>query len=115
MYRRKEDIRTRVIEHAQGGEGHVTFEDWLLPEEAYNHGRVFSKVIIAPHSSIGYHVHHHEFEAYLVLSGEATVVDGEETVILHAGDMNLCKDGDGHSTTNNTDEDLVLLAMIMTA
>ena len=33
------------------------FHDWLLPEEAAHHGRVFSKVVIPAGSSIGYHQH----------------------------------------------------------
>mgnify|MGYP000525174637 CR=1 FL=1 len=73
MIRRKNDVRVRPVENAQGGEGTVTFYDWLLPEEAAGHGRVFSKLVIPPGASIGYHEHEGEFEAYTVLSGEATV------------------------------------------
>lgn len=75
MIRRKEDIRVRPVQNAQGGEGEVTFYDWLLPEEAPGHGRVFSKLVIPSGASIGYHDHHGEFEAFLVLEGEATVND----------------------------------------
>ena len=114
MIRRKEDIRIRPVQNAQGGEGEVTFYDWLLPEEAQGHGRVFSKLVIPPGASIGYHDHHGELEAFLVLEGEATVNDNGEEVVLHPGDMNLCKDGCGHGTKNNGDTDLVMLALIMT-
>ncbi|MCR4717620.1 MAG: cupin domain-containing protein [Lachnospiraceae bacterium] len=113
MIRRKADIRVRNVENAQGGEGTVTFSDWLLPEEAAGHGRTFSTLVIPPGASIGYHEHEGEFEAYLVLSGEATVNDNGEEVTLYEGDMNLCKDGAGHGTKNNTDKDLVLMALIM--
>ena len=113
MIRRKEDIRIRNVKNACGGEGEVSFHDWLLPEEAAGHGRVFSKIVIPPGASIGYHDHHGEFEAYLVVSGEATVNDNGEKVTLHEGDMNLCKDGCGHETVNESDKDLVLMALIM--
>ena len=48
MYRSKDDVRERVVQNAQGGEGRVTFYDWLLPEEAPGHGRVISKLVIQP-------------------------------------------------------------------
>ena len=73
MIKRSSEIRKRDVEHAQGGEGTVTFFDWLLPEEAPGHGRVFSKLVIPPGSSIGYHTHEGEFEAYYVLSGEVSL------------------------------------------
>ena len=115
MVRREEEVRIRSVEKAQGGEGTVTFYDWLLPEEAMGHGKVFSKLVVPPGCSIGYHVHQGTFEAYLVLEGEATVNDNGEEIILKKGDMNLCKEGEGHSTTNNTDKDLVLMALIFNA
>ena len=113
MVRRKQDIRVRTVEKAQGGKGEVIFHDWLLPEEAPGHGRVFSKLVLPPGSSIGYHTHEGEFEAYYVVSGEATVDDNGTKTILHAGDMDLCESGAGHSTENNGTEDLVLMALIM--
>ena len=113
MIRRKEEIRIRPVQNAQGGEGEVVFYDWLLPEEAKGHGRVFSKLVIPPGASIGYHTHEGEFEAYYVLSGEATVDDNGTSLVLREGDMHLCKDGDGHGTKNCSDRDLVLLALIL--
>lgn len=47
MVRRKENVRVREVTHAQNGKGQVFFHDWLLPEEAAHHGRVFSKVVIS--------------------------------------------------------------------
>lgn len=113
MIRRSSEIGERRVQNAQGGEREVIFYDWLLPEEAKGHGRVFSKLIIPPGASIGYHGHKGEFEAFYVLSGEATVNDNGTDVVLRAGDMNLCRDGCGHGTRNNGTEDLVLMALIM--
>ena len=113
MIRKKEEVRVRNVANAQKGKGSVAFHDWLLPEEAKGHGRVFSKVVIGPGCSIGYHQHQKEFEAYYVLEGTALVRDGEEEVILHPGDMNLCPDGCWHGVENVGDTDLVLIALIM--
>lgn len=113
MIRKKEEIRVREVEHAQGGSGKVTFYDWLLPEEAPGHGRLFSKLVIPSGSSIGYHEHYGEWEAFYVLEGQATVDDNGEKVVLSAGDMHMCVNGDGHETRNEGEADLVLLALIM--
>lgn len=115
MVRREEEIRVRPVQNAQGGEGEVLFYDWLLPEEAAGHGRVFSKLVIPPGSSIGYHSHEGEFEAYYVLSGEAVVNDNGEETTLHEGDMHMCVNGAGHGTRNESGQDLVLMALIMKA
>ena len=113
MIRKKEDIRIRKVQNAQGGEGEVTFYDWLLPEEAPGHGRVFSKLVIPPGCSIGYHDHEGEFEAYLVLEDEATVNDNGKEIVIRAGDMHICVNGEGHGTENRSDKNLVLMALIM--
>lgn len=113
MIRRQDEIRIRTIEHAQGGKGSIAFHDWLLPEEAPGHGRVFSKVVIPPGSSIGYHQHNGDFEAFFVASGKGELRDGEVTTILHAGDMTLCREGDWHGIENVGEEDLVLMALIL--
>lgn len=115
MIRTKDEVRIRKVSNAQGGDGDVFFHDWLLPEEAYEHGRVFSKLVIPAGSSIGPHEHHGEFEAFYVLEGTATVTDGDVVVEIHEGDMNLCAEGGRHGVKNNTDKDLVLMALIMKA
>lgn len=113
MIRKQSEVRVRTVNRAQQGKGAVDFHDWLLPEEARGHGRVFSKVVIPPGCSIGYHQHQGEFEAYYILSGEALVRDGEEAVRLYPGDMNLCPDGCWHGIENAGQTDLELIALIM--
>lgn len=115
MIKRKADINIRTVNEAQGGKGKIYFHDWLTKDEACNHGRVFSKLVIPPGSSIGIHQHIGEFEAFYVLSGQAFVTDGDEVIELYPGDMNLCREGDFHGVENRGNEDLVLLALIMTA
>lgn len=118
MIRRKQDIPKREIKNAQGGKGSVYFYDWLPAAEAPGHGRVFSKVVIPAGCSIAPHPHQGEFEAFYVLSGVATVTDGEtaDTAVVETllpGDMNLCRDGCIHGVENRGEEDLELLALIM--
>lgn len=113
MIRQKDEVQIRKVSNAQGGKGDIFFHDWLLAAEAPGHGRVFSKLVIPPGCSIAPHQHNGEFEAFYVLEGTATVTDGEEVISVPAGGMNLCKEGDRHGVENQTEEDLVLLALIM--
>lgn len=113
MIRREEEIRIRKVEGAMGGKGTVIFHDWLLPEEAPGHGRIFSKVIIPSGCSIGYHQHNGEYEGYYILSGEGVLTDNGEKIILKPGDMNLCKDGSYHGIENVSEEDLVMMATVL--
>ncbi len=113
MLRRKEDIRVRRVEHAQGGDGAVCFYDWLLPEDFAGHGRVISKLVIPPNCSIGKHQHDGEFEAFYVIEGQATVDDNGQEIILNPGDMHMCVNGDFHETRNKGEQDLVLMALIL--
>ena len=113
MIRRSDEIKERRVQNARGGDNEVIFYDWMKPEDAKGHGRLFSELVIPPGASIGYHEHSGEFEAFYVISGEATIDDNGKQEVIKAGDMAICKDGEGHSTRNNGSEDLVLIAMIM--
>lgn len=113
MIKRKEELRVRNAAGLQGGKGDLFFTDIVLPEEAQNVGRLFSKLVVPKGSSVGYHTHQGDFEFYYVLSGEATVNHNGEMVTLYPGDMTLCPEGEGHSLENNADEDLVVLAVIL--
>jgi mannose-6-phosphate isomerase-like protein (cupin superfamily) len=117
--RRKHMIKTagqqtvRVGENLRGGEGSVTFHEFLAASEAFGTGRLFSRSVLVPGSSIGAHAHEGEFEVYYVLSGVAEIVDDGRTHHLQAGDMHLCPSGHTHSLKNNTADDLEVLMLIL--
>jgi quercetin dioxygenase-like cupin family protein len=113
MIRQKDEVKIRKVSNAQGGKGDIFFHDWLLPEEAPGHGRVFSRLVIPAGCSIAPHQHNGEFEAFYVIEGTATVTDGGTVTEIPAGGMNLCRSGETHGVENKTDKDLVLMALIM--
>ena len=113
MIRRSDDINERRVLNARGGDKEAVFYDWMTPDEAKGHGRLFSKLVLEPGASIGYHEHSGEFEAFYMISGEATLNDNGVTEVIKAGDMAICRDGEGHSIKNNGSQDAVLIAMIM--
>lgn len=103
----------RVAENLRGGDGAVTFHEFLSAQEAYGTGRLFSRSVLPGGASIGTHSHDGEFEVYYVLSGVADVVDDGKSCQLHAGDMHICPSGHSHSLKNNGDEDLDVLMLIL--
>lgn len=106
----------RVVEHARGGEGTVEFYDIVSAEELYGHGRVYAKTVIKPHSSIGFHVHENETEPYFILEGNGVFVDNDMSrTEVGPGDVCVIEVGQGHAIENNTDEDLVIMALVYNA
>lgn len=113
MYLRKEDMITTERAHARGGEGTIYMTDFLSSEDACGKGRLFSRLLLPPGTSMGMHGHAGEFEVYYFLSGEALVGDGREEIPMHPGDTYLCRDGEEHSLKNAGDTDLELIAVIL--
>ncbi len=113
MIRNKDEVRVREVANAQGGRESVFFHDFLLPEEAEGHGRVFSELVLPPGASIGYHEHKGEFECLYVISGEASFTDGDREFKVYPGGCNICPDGHGHGVENRGEEELHMIALIM--
>ena len=125
MLHKHEDQNTYIRENMRGGEGSIIFEDLLTPEEMYNKGRLYSKLIIKPGASVGFHTHEGEMEAYYVIKGAGEFDDNGEKKTLRAGDLLYTPDGESHSVINTGGldslvgadlsgiEDLELLALIL--
>lgn len=75
---------------------------------------MFAQVTLPPGSSIGFHEHHGNTEAYHILQGEALYDDNKRGIItLKPGDTSFCPDGEGHGIENALpDKDLVFMALI---
>lgn len=106
----------RVAEGVRGGEGTVEFYDIVTAEELNGHGSLYAQVVIKPHSSIGFHVHETNTEPYFILQGKGVFVDSDESrTEVGPGDVCVIEVGQGHAMENNTDEDLVMMALIYNA
>jgi len=113
MVKRKSSYPVEIKENMRGGEGIVTIESLLTPEELYNKGRLYAKITVAPGDSIGYHVHEGEMEAFFIVTGEAEMSDNGETVVLSAGDTILTLSGEGHSVKSIGETQLEMIALIL--
>lgn len=106
----------RVIEHLRGGEGTVEIYDIVTADELNGHGSMYAKTVIKPHSSIGFHVHETNTEPYFILEGRGVFVDNDMSrTEVGPGDVCVIEVGQGHALENNTDEDLIIMALIYNA
>jgi len=68
-------------------------------------------ITLKPHSASLKHYHPEAEESYVMLSGQARVVIDGETQLLNVGDMVAIKSPQVHQIFNDTDQDVVFLAM----
>lgn len=106
--------RVVTVEGLRDGKGSVEIHHFVEKEELLGHGAMFARVIVKPHSSIGWHQHVGNTEPYAILKGEGVFIDndGSKTTV-HAGDVCLIEVGQSHSLENNTDEDLEMIALVI--
>ena len=102
-----------LVEHAAGGEGSLEKYHIVSAEELNGHGKMFAKIVLHPHSSIGWHQHVGNTEPYYILEGKGIFVDndGSRSEVGH-GDVCYIEVGQSHSLENPTDENLVFIALI---
>ena len=115
MIKRKSSYPIQKNENMRGGDGVVVIEHLLTPDELYDKGRLYAKLILDTGCSIGYHVHEGEMESFYIICGEAEVSDNGEIFRVSAGDTVLTKNGDGHSIKNVGVETLEIIAQIIFA
>ena len=75
-----------------------------------------NKIIICaihPNSSIGLHKHENGDDINFVLSGNGEAVCDGQKEILTNGSCHIYKKGSEHSIVNTSDEDLVLLTVVV--
>ena len=105
--------QVRIRENVRGGEGALAFHDFLLAEESYGAGKLFSRTELPAGASIGEHRHDGEFEVYYVLEGMVEVLDGGAWQTLRRGDMHLCASGESHAVRNSSAVEAQILMLIL--
>ena len=105
--------QVRVRENVRGGEGALVFHDFLVTEESFGAGKLFSRTVLPAGTSIGEHRHDGEFEVYYVLEGMVEVLDGGAWQTLRRGDMHLCASGESHAVRNSSADEAQILMLIL--
>ena len=113
MYRKKADMIKEVRERMRDGSGEIEIVHIFKKDELKGKARLFARLILKKNCSIGFHTHDDEEEIYYILSGKGTVEENGKTYDTSAGDAILTGNGAGHSITNQQDEPLEVLAVIL--
>ena len=112
MMFKKSGQQTEVRENMRGGDGSI--ELTALCTELPAHMRLMSTIRVAPGCSIGEHTHENETELYYFISGHATLIDDGVRTEADPGDVMSTASGHSHGVINETDEDIIILACIIT-
>lgn len=112
MIYRKDEHTDELKPQMRGGEGTVKLT--ALADELPNHVRLFSLITVPVAGSIGYHKHENETELFYFIQGTALVSDDGQATQVGAGDVMKTPSGSSHSVENIGDEDVLMLACIVT-
>ena len=111
MFTKASDVAVSERPNMRGGNGTVILEG-LMPELPA-HCRLFSRIVLNPGTSIGYHVHENETELFAFVSGKGRANDNGTWIDVAAGDALSTGSGMGHSVENTGDEPLIIIAAIV--
>lgn len=81
-------------------------------KETMNNCKMYARITILPNSSIGMHEHIEDEEMVYVISGEGLAYINGEYKVIKTGEHHHAKRGNKHSIINNSEEKLVILAII---
>ncbi|MEA4822715.1 MAG: cupin domain-containing protein [Clostridiaceae bacterium] len=112
MIIRTSEQRVETRTAMRGGNGEIALQHLVDGTKTYGKTRMMARLTFPAGASIGKHPHIEEAEAYIILSGEATVTENDVAYKLTAGDAAFTGNGDTHSIENAGSEDLVILAII---
>lgn len=115
MIKRAGTMKVDVFQNRFGGEGEVQMTHLLQGDEFNGKGRLFSRNVILPGASLGYHAHEKDMEAYYILSGEGVVNDNGDEQPVKPGDLVYTAVGQSHSIKNTGNANLELIALILFA
>lgn len=116
MIRKQDELKVEYREHMRDGAGTVQLTHFINgAAELYDKGRLFAKITLQPGCGIGYHVHEADSEIFYILKGTAQYNDNGTDTVVKAGDVTICKKGEGHAIHNATDEVVEVVAVVVYA
>lgn len=102
-----------IREHARGGAGHIEVHEILTPAEMLDQVTLFARIVVPVGSSIGYHRHTDDTEAYYILSGQGLFqdADGEKKPVGPGTICNIAV-GESHGLENTGNEPMEIIALV---
>jgi mannose-6-phosphate isomerase-like protein (cupin superfamily) len=111
MIRRGHELSVETFEKRAGGTGVLKVTNILEGDQLQGKSPMFAANVLPPGSSIGYHQHSVDIEAYYIVSGRGRVNDNGALADVAPGDMVYCAKGDSHAIENTGKEDLCFIAL----
>ena len=105
------ETQKRVQDGSHGGSGPVDLYEIWGKSDFKSDLDFIDRVVIPPHSTVGYHKHGSNEEMYIVLNGEGTMTIQGEPVGIKKGDMILNPAFGEHGLVNTSDTDIDLLVI----
>ncbi|TFW01497.1 mannose-1-phosphate guanylyltransferase/mannose-6-phosphate isomerase [Oxalobacteraceae bacterium OM1] len=99
---------------ASGHEAHKTHRTVQRPWGTYTvleegEGFKIKRIVVKPKASLSLQMHHHRSEHWVVVSGTAEVVNGEQTIALEQNQSTYIPAGNKHRLTNTGENELALI------
>lgn len=107
------DMQSEIREEMRGGPGYVNIRHIVGAGSLPAKSRLFSLITLEKGCGIGTHAHEAETEIFYVLDGEGVLNDNGELKPFARGDCNVCGGGATHAVTNEKDEPLRMIAVII--
>ncbi|MDO4323733.1 MAG: cupin domain-containing protein [Lachnospiraceae bacterium] len=105
--------QVEIKQGLRGGKGEVEIHHIVSKEELNGHGNMYALCRLKPGCSIGWHQHIGNTEPYFILEGHGTFVDNDGSrTEVGPGDVCVIEVGQSHAMENNSDRDLVFMALI---
>lgn len=67
------------------------------------------RITVKPKSSLSLQMHHHRSEHWVVIHGEANIVNGDKTLTIKHNESTFIPAGNKHRLANQTDDELVII------
>lgn len=113
MTNRKNEMKSEIRTSLRGGNGDVELLHLFGAEDLSGKAKMCARLTLAPGCSIGEHAHSEDGELYIIISGKGMVNDNGTMHEVLPGDAVWTADGEYHSITNHTDENLELYAIVI--
>ena len=108
-----EDTQEVIRANLKRGIGNISIREYVHKDKMTN-CRLVCEQTIPIGGSIGKHTHIHETEFYIITKGKGMVIDRSGSHSVGPGDLIMTGHKEMHSINNSGNEELVMIAIIIT-
>jgi len=113
MFYKPEEMKVEPRVRLRDGFGTTEIVHLVPKEDLPEKTRMFALMCLDKGCSIGRHEHKNESEIYYVVEGEGILNDNGIIRPFRKGDCHICPSGSFHAVSNENDETLKILAVII--